>query len=71
MLTTTHNTPLQARALDNWREAADAVAFRWDKFLEADGAARSRAFAAFVTALDDEEAAAAELAALTPADMAA
>ena len=52
----------RARALDTWREAARLVGIRWRGFLEADPASRSWAFAAYVAALDAEEAAASEVA---------
>lgn len=54
----------QAEALDAWREAADLVATRWQLFLEAESEGRQWAFASYVAALDAEEAAAAEMAAL-------
>ena len=54
-----------AQALDAWREAADLVSIRWQLFLEAQPAGRRWAFASYVAALDAEEAAAAEMAALT------
>jgi hypothetical protein len=53
---------LQARALNAWRDAELVVRARWDAFLVADGASRPDAFAAYVTALDAEAAAAADLA---------
>ena len=52
----------QARALDTWRAAARRVQLRWDTFLEADGASRPGAFAAYLAALAAEAAAAGELA---------
>ena len=55
----------QARALEAWREAEDLVKTRWQVFLEADAETRSWAFAAFVAALDAEEAAAADVALLS------
>jgi hypothetical protein len=58
-------------ALEAWREAADLVGVRWHGFLEAESESRQWAFALYVAALDDEEAAAAELAALALADLAA
>jgi hypothetical protein len=61
----------QARALAEWREAASVVRARWQTFIEADAASRPWAFAVYVAALDGEEAAAAEVAALTPTRMAA
>lgn len=58
-----------ARALEAWREAASLVGLRWRVFVEAPPANRAWAFSSYVTALDAEEAAAAELAAF--ADIAA
>jgi hypothetical protein len=76
MFNTNHITPLLAprthgQALVIWREAEGVVRARWQAFMKADGESRSRAFAAYVAALDGEEAAAAEVAALTPTRMAA
>ena len=50
-----------AEALETWRGAADLVRMRWHAFLQAGSASRTSAFAAYVAALDAEEAAAAEL----------
>jgi hypothetical protein len=52
------------QALDAWREAANLVSIRWQLFLEAELEGRQWAFASYVAALDAEEAAAAEVAAL-------
>jgi hypothetical protein len=76
MFTTSPITPLFAgrsrdAALENWRGAADLVGIRWHGFLDAESEGRPWAFALYVAALDAEEAAAAELAALALADMAA
>ena len=49
--------------LDAWRAASERVRERWHQFRLADD--RSVAFAAYVAALDHEEAAAAELALFT------
>jgi hypothetical protein len=54
----------RAGSLERWRDTANVVATRWRVFLEAEPGGRSWAFAAYVAALDAEEAAAAELAAL-------
>jgi hypothetical protein len=54
----------RVRALDAWREAADLVGHRWTVYLTVEPEARSFAFASYMAALDAEEAAAAELAAL-------
>jgi hypothetical protein len=59
------------QALENWREAEELVAVRWQLFLEADGASRRHAFASYVAALDAEEAAASAMAALSPSAIAA
>ena len=55
----------QARPLEMWREAASLVATRWQNFLDAERESRAFAFASYVAALDAEEAAAAEMAALS------
>jgi hypothetical protein len=54
----------RSRALETWREAADLVSTRWQLFLAAESEGRQWAFASYVAALDAEEAAAAEMAAL-------
>jgi hypothetical protein len=54
----------RASALDAWREAAELVSTRWAAFVEAAPNERSRTFALYVAALNAEEAAAAEIAAL-------
>ena len=54
----------RARALEAWREAASLVATRWQNFLDAEPESRAFAFASYVSALDAEEAAAADMAAL-------
>lgn len=61
----------QAEALETWREAAGVVRIRWRTFLETGPGGRSRAFASYVEALDAEEAAAIELAAMSPSVLAA
>jgi hypothetical protein len=77
MFTTSSITPRfvqrhRAEAHEIWREAEGLVRIRWQEFLEAAGpGSRSRAFASYVTALDAEEAAASELAALSSYDIAA
>jgi hypothetical protein len=70
MFPTAHSNPLsagrgQARALETWRDAASLVAIRWRVFLEAEPESRAWAFASYVAALDAEEAAAADMAALS------
>jgi hypothetical protein len=69
MFPTSHSTPLfpsrsRARAVDAWREAASLVAARWQSFLDAEPESRAFAFASYAAALDAEEAAAADVAAL-------
>jgi hypothetical protein len=76
MFTTSPLTSLFAgrdrdEALEAWREAADRVGIRWQNFLEADSESRPWTFALYVAALDAEEAAATELAALALTDVAA
>ncbi len=56
----------QARtALEAWRSAAELVSARWQTFLSAEAEGRTFAFASYIAALDAEEAAAADLAALS------
>jgi hypothetical protein len=55
----------QAEALDRWREAASLVSLRWAAFVAAESVTRQWAFASYVAALDAEEAAAADLHALS------
>jgi hypothetical protein len=57
-----HRGRLQARALGAWRDAETQVQARWDEFLAARRGSRRGAFAAYIAALDAEEAAAAALA---------
>jgi hypothetical protein len=69
MLSTDHITQVlaargRAQALDAWREAATLVSTRWQLFLEAESEGRQWAFASYLAALDAEEAAAAEMAAV-------
>ena len=59
------------QALEAWRDAADLVGVRWQDFVKADSESRSWTFVLYVAALDAEEAAAAELAALALTDVAA
>jgi hypothetical protein len=55
----------RAEALETWRDTANVVATRWRVYLEAEPGGRTWEFAAYVAALDAEEAAAADLAALS------
>ena len=69
MFSTNHVTQVlaarnRAQVLDVWRDAANLVSTRWQLFVEADADGRQWAFASYVAALDAEEAAAAEMAAL-------
>jgi hypothetical protein len=57
-------TRAQAVAFMNWREAAELVSSRWWTYLDADPEVREFAFASYLSALDAEEAAAADVAAL-------
>jgi hypothetical protein len=52
----------RAQAHEAWRDAASLVTARWQLFLEAEPTSRALAFAAYVAALDAEEAAAVEMA---------
>jgi hypothetical protein len=70
MFSTVRSTPRfgarsRAEAFDAWREAADLVSAQWHLFLEAESGSRAMAFAAYIAALDAEEAAAAGMSALT------
>ena len=57
--------PSPAEALETWRSAAGLVGTRWRLFLDAEPESRSWAFASYLAALDAEEAAAADLSALS------
>jgi hypothetical protein len=57
--------PSQAQAHAAWRDAASLVATRWQTFLDAEPETRAWAFASYMAALDAEEAAAADMAALS------
>ena len=71
MFQTVRSAPLdRVDALETWREAASVVATRWQSFLEAGADTRASAFASYVAALDAEEDAAADLAALSSSDTA-
>jgi hypothetical protein len=54
-----------ARSRETWREAAGLVSTRWQIFIEAESESRKWAFASYIAALDAEEAAATEMAALS------
>ena len=57
-------SPGRIETLETWRAAARLVSDRWDRFLHADPEMRVFAFASYVAALDSEQAAAADLAAI-------
>jgi len=57
-------TRAQAVAFTDWREAAELVSSRWRTYLDAEPESRAFAFASYLSALDSEEAAAADMAAL-------
>jgi hypothetical protein len=63
-LTQLPQTRAESGALDIWRDAADLVGRRWNVYLAVEPEARTFAFASYLAALDAEEAAAFELAAL-------
>ena len=56
-------TRAQAVGLMEWREAAELVSSRWRTYLDAERESRAFAFASYRSALDAEEAAAADMAA--------
>ena len=65
MFLTSHpQTRASREALEVWRAAADLVSLRWRTFLDVDAGTRGFAFASYLAALDAEEAAARDLAAL-------
>ena len=63
-ITKSQQSRVRREALETWRAAAHLVATRWDRFLHAEPEMGVFAFASYVAALDSEEAAAADLAAL-------
>jgi hypothetical protein len=65
--TASQSGSLRSHPLDVWRSAAAVVWARWEGFREAPRETRSRAFAAYLAALDAEEAAASEIAAVSSA----
>jgi len=62
--TRSQQSRLRRDALETWRAAAHIVSARWDRFVHAEPEMRVFAFASYIAALDSEEAAAADLAAL-------
>ena len=63
-MTRSQQSRVRLEALEIWRAAAYVVSTRWDRFLHAEPEMRVFAFASYVAALDSEEAAAADLAAI-------
>jgi hypothetical protein len=55
-------------ALEAWRAAAHLASARWQTCLDAESTTRGFAFASYLAALDAEEAAAADVAALAARD---
>ena len=64
LMTRSQQSRIRREALETWRAAAHLVATRWDRFLHSEAEMRVFAFASYVAALDSEEAAATDLAAL-------
>ena len=62
--TRSQQSRIRHEAIETWRAAAHLVSTRWERFLHAEPEMRVFAFASYVAALDSEEAAAADLAAL-------
>jgi hypothetical protein len=67
-LTSLPQTRASREALEVWRAAAHLVSARWQTFLDAGPETRRLAFASYLAALDAEEAAAADTAALAACD---
>jgi hypothetical protein len=63
-ITSLQQSPGNPPLPEAWRDAADLVWERWTAYLAAEPEARTFAFASYLAALDAEEAAAFELAAL-------
>lgn len=63
-MTRSQQSRVRLEALEIWRAAAHLVSARWDRFVHAEPEMRVFAFTSYVAALDSEEAAAADLAAL-------
>jgi hypothetical protein len=64
MSRTESQTRAQAVGLMEWRKAAELVSSRWRTYLDAERESRAFAFASYRSALDAEETAAADMAAL-------
>jgi hypothetical protein len=62
--TTPPQTRASREACEAWRAAAHLVSVRWQAFLDAGSETRRLAFASYLAALDAEQAAAADVAAL-------
>ena len=63
-ITRSQQSRIRREAFEAWRAAAHLVSARWERFVHAEPEMRVFAFASYVAALDSEEAAAADLAAL-------
>ena len=63
--TRSQESRVRLEALEVWRAAAHVVSTRWDRFVPAEPEMRVFAFASYVAALDSEEAAAVDLAAIS------
>ena len=63
-MTLSQQSRVRLEALEIWRAAAHLVSARWARLLDAEPEMRVFAFASYVAALDSEEAAAADLAAI-------
>ena len=67
-LTSPPQTRASREAIQVWRATAQLVSVRWQTFLDAGAEKRRLAFASYLAALDAEEAAAADVAALAARD---
>jgi hypothetical protein len=67
-VTSSPQTHASREAIAVWRAAARLVSVRWQTFLDADAESRRLAFASYLAALDAEDAAAADVAALAARD---
>jgi hypothetical protein len=65
--TTSPEGEVYERALEDWRRQATLVADLWETYQAANREGQALAFRAYTAALDAEEAAASELAGLSPA----
>jgi hypothetical protein len=67
-LTSSPQTRASREAIAVWRAAARLVSVRWQTFRDADAKTRRLVFASYLAALDAEDAAAADVAALAARD---